>query len=132
MEQKSSADEREAYKGTTSEETAIEKEHKKEEIRRISTSEFKKYKKLERRCLFLTPSLFFGYAQRKQPILKIHKVGIMSREAKPLEGGYGCHILIGKGKVEYVGILHHTGGCYGLGQGERTALEAPSDAYLRR
>ena len=37
MEQKSSADEREAYKGTTSEETAIEKEQNKEEIRRIST-----------------------------------------------------------------------------------------------
>jgi len=37
LEQKSSADEREAYKGTTSEETAIEKERKNEEIRRIST-----------------------------------------------------------------------------------------------
>ena len=32
LEQKSSADEREAYKGTLSEETAIQKEHKKEEI----------------------------------------------------------------------------------------------------
>jgi hypothetical protein len=62
LEQKSSADEREAYKGTTSEETAIEKEHKKEEIRRISTSEFKKYKKIRAKMSVLTPSLFFGYA----------------------------------------------------------------------
>jgi hypothetical protein len=37
LEEKSSADEREAYKCTLSEETTIEKEHKKEEIRRIST-----------------------------------------------------------------------------------------------
>ena len=38
------------------------------ELTAKSELEFKKYKKLERRCLFLTPSLFFGYAQRKQPI----------------------------------------------------------------
>ena len=59
LEQKSSADEREAYKGTTSEETAIEKEHKKEEIRRISTSEFKKYKKIRAKMsVFDTFALF--------------------------------------------------------------------------
>ena len=39
LEQKSLADERKVYKGTPSEETTIEKEHKTEEIRRISTSE---------------------------------------------------------------------------------------------
>ena len=39
LEQKSLADEREVYEGTPSEETTIEKEHKTEEIRRISTSE---------------------------------------------------------------------------------------------
>ena len=39
LEQKSLADEREVYEGTPSEETTIEKEHKMEEIRRISTSE---------------------------------------------------------------------------------------------
>ena len=39
LEQKSLADEREVYCGTPSEETTIEKEHKMEEIRRISTSE---------------------------------------------------------------------------------------------
>ena len=39
LEQKSLADEREVYKGTPSEDTTIEKEHKTEEIRRISTSE---------------------------------------------------------------------------------------------
>ena len=39
LEEKSSDDEREVYKGTPSEETTIEKEHKMEEIRRISTSE---------------------------------------------------------------------------------------------
>ena len=49
LEQKSSADEREAYKGTLSEETAIQKEHKKEEICRISTSKKTQSKKTERR-----------------------------------------------------------------------------------
>ena len=39
LEQKSSADEREAYKGTTSEETAIEKEQKKKKF-----EEFQHYK----------------------------------------------------------------------------------------
>ena len=39
LEQKSSADEREAYKGTTSEETAIEKEQKKKKF-----GEFQHYK----------------------------------------------------------------------------------------
>jgi len=44
LEQKSPADERKAYIGTTSEETAIEKERKNEEIRRISTLQAKRYK----------------------------------------------------------------------------------------
>jgi len=49
LEQKLSADEREAYKGTLSEETAIQKEHKKEEICRISTLKKPQSIKLERR-----------------------------------------------------------------------------------
>ena len=46
-----------------SEDTTIEKEHKKEEIRRISTSDIEKCKYLMRSCRIITVSLlFFGYA----------------------------------------------------------------------
>ena len=54
---------REAYKGTLSEETAIEKEHKKEEIRRISTIIEQQSIKIKRGYhIFVITSLFLGYA----------------------------------------------------------------------
>ena len=62
LEQKSSADEREAYKGTTSEETAIEKEQKKKKFGEFQHYKPKDIKIRAKMSVFLTPSLFFGYA----------------------------------------------------------------------
>ena len=59
LEQKSSADEREAYKSTTSEDVAIEKERKNEEIRRISTLGVENTKKIRAKMsVFDTFALF--------------------------------------------------------------------------
>ena len=44
LEQKSSADEREAYKGTLSEETAIQKEHKKKKFAEFQPKKTTKHK----------------------------------------------------------------------------------------
>jgi len=63
LEQKSSADEREAYIGTLSEETAIQKEHEKKNFVEFQPKKTTKHKIRAKKPYFLTESsLFLDYA----------------------------------------------------------------------